>query len=47
MMPILSKEQIVEIELEMAELIEENEQLRKENIALKEALNRMRKERDG
>ena len=46
-MPILTKEQIIEIELEIADLIEENEQLREENAALKEALNRVRKERDG
>ena len=46
-MPHLSQEQIDDIEVEMADLAEENKELRLENVALKEALNRVRKERDG
>ena len=46
-MPTLSQEQLTEIEIEMSELVEENEELRKENASLKEALLRVRKERDG
>ena len=41
-MPKLSQEQINEIELEMADLIQENQELRKENEALKAALLRER-----
>ena len=46
-MPTLSQDQINDIEEEIADLIEEAERLRIENASLKEALNRVRKERDG
>ena len=46
-MPTLSQEQIDDIEIEMTDLVEENKELRLENVALKEALSRVRKERDG
>ena len=41
-MPTVSREQIIEIELEMADLLDENKELREENIALKAALLRLR-----
>ncbi len=37
-MPTLSKDMIAEIEYEMADLIEQLEELKEENIALKKAL---------
>ena len=46
-MPTLSQEQIDDIEIEMSDLVEENKELRLEIAALKEAVNRLRKERDG
>jgi len=41
-MPYLSWDQIHEIEIEMADLVEENADLRKENTALKAAMWRER-----
>ena len=46
-MPTLTQEQLTEIEIEIADLLEEVEALRIENASLKEALLRVRKERDG
>jgi len=43
----LTREQMTDIEIEMSDLVEENKELRLENAALKEAVNRLRKERDG
>ena len=43
----LTREQMTDIEIEMSDLVEENKELRLEIAALKEAVNRLRKERDG
>ena len=44
-MPTLSKEQITEIELEMADLVEENKRLEEENKAIKAQLQRLMTDR--
>jgi regulator of replication initiation timing len=41
-MPYLSTEQIDEIEVEMADLVDENKELRDENVALKAEVLRLR-----
>jgi len=44
-MPILSKEQLIEIELEMQELLDEVEELRRENEAIKARLTELMTDR--
>ena len=41
-MPTMSREQIIEIELEMSDLVEENQELREENRALLAEVLRLR-----
>ena len=43
-MPTIPKEQIIEIELEMADLVEENATLREERDALKAEVLRLREQ---